>query len=157
MLIPWDKLIGWLSKITNSRQLTLVISGLFLFVSYLNFTKLDKISTQLNSIPGTIVKNDSATRNQINKKLDAMYTDASVIFQGYTKQNANDLKSIIDNTNGTSVNFKLLKDLIDKTSEQTQQEIRKLQFNNRYRNDSFKFTTEPISLILKDSFYYARR
>jgi hypothetical protein len=71
-----------------------------------------------------------------------------VLFQGYARNNAEDLQIIIDNTAVTAEQGKLLKRLVEKTSTDIIQEVKKVQFRSRYlRPDSLQIDVRKVSQV----------
>ena len=147
--LVFKAIIAFINNISekNFKTTLVFLTSIFLVSTFVINNKITQLSHDIQNLPALINHQDSMLEKRVNSKMDYMFSDATIIFTDYTKSNQNDLNTIIDNLNQVNSNTSLLKALINKTSQETLQEIRKRHFNRKYSPDSLNITIEPVSFI----------
>lgn len=156
----WTKLIDIYSKILDEKlykTALLILVLLFLASSVMINNKVQNLTSEIKHLPTFINSHDSTLEIRLNTRINQLYTDNSELFEMYVYTYKDDLIQIIKHT--ANNNSELLQALIEKSTKETINEIRKQNFNNRYRVkiDSLKIIGIPEALNFdnQNSLFYA--
>lgn len=159
----WDYIVSFVDHSLNTKNYKAVIVmllAIFLVSNLVSNRKITQLDAKLDCITAQFSKQDSIQKIEIYNHMDEMNTDAIDLFQGYANTNTEDLKTIIDKTTVSVDNSFLLKKLVEKSKSDILQEIKKIQFRNRYlRPDSLHIEVRKVTLndTVKEPIYYAKR
>jgi hypothetical protein len=149
--LAWGWFVSFFEKLLKEKSyktIILLLISLFLINTLFLNNKVSTLTANVDSLKCQIPRLNSTSEQKIYSYINKVNYDAIVLFQGYARNNAEDLQIIIDNTAVTAEQGKLLKRLVEKTSTDIIQEVKKVQFRSRYlRPDSLQIDVRKVSQV----------
>jgi hypothetical protein len=149
LILLWKEILSFLEKVSDKSYKAVIIflTALFMASSIAIINKVTALNDKIERLSIKSSKQDSALEDHLNSKIDHMYSDASDLFQGYATSNTEDLKTIIDNSAITASNGAVIKKLVEKSTADIIQEVKKIQFRNRYLKDTISIEAKKLSFV----------
>jgi hypothetical protein len=145
----WTKLLDIYTKILDEKRYKtalLLLILIFLGSNVITTNKVNELSKEIKNLPVAMNRQDSLLEVRLNININQLYADNSELFEMYITTYKNDLAQVIKYT--ANSNSDLLRALIEKSTTETINEIRKQRINNRYiRPDSVRFNVTPVSFL----------